>query len=74
MDMYVRGNNLMVSATNLPDFNALLKRAEKEAEQLKQTLDQLSRFDFAIQFSIRGENYAGDIDPASSVMSIIPTK
>lgn len=60
MDMFTDNDTLMVSVTNLKEFNALLQKAEKEAEQLRQTL-ALSRFYLAIKFSIEGD-YPGDIE------------
>lgn len=51
MDMQTWGNTLLISVTNLPDFEDLLKQARKEAEQLNSTLDKLSNFKFKISFS-----------------------
>lgn len=56
MDMKTCGNTLLISATNLPDLENLLKKASKEAEQLNSTLDQLSRFDLKISFSAEQGN------------------
>ena len=70
MDMFKTDETLMISVTNLTEFNALLQKAEKEAEQLRQTLAKLSRFNLAIKFSVEGD-YAGDIEAASSAMSTI---
>ena len=61
MDMFTDNDTLMVSVTNLKEFNALLQKAEKEAEQLRQTLAKLSRFYLAIKFSVEGD-YPGDIE------------
>lgn len=51
MDMYTLGSELHISAENLPEFRALLAQAKKEAEQLNNTIAQLSHFEFLISFS-----------------------
>ena len=73
MEMYTSGNKLMVSVKNIPEFNALLEKAQKEAAQLNNTIDQLSRFDLVVSFDVLG-NQAGDMEAASSVIKTIPTK
>lgn len=72
MDMYVTGDQLKVSAENLPEFYRLLKQAKKEAEQLNQTISQLSCFEFSIGFSVA--DHAGDMEAASSTVKTIPTQ
>lgn len=74
MDMYLQGEKLMISAENIPELHELIDKAKKEAEQLNQTLNQLSRFDLSIRFSIGNPDQAGEIDAASSVINTIPTK
>ena len=73
MDMWTRENELLIKATNLPEFKELLVRAEKEAEQLRNTIAQLSRFELSIRFEV-AQGQAGDMEAASSVMSTMPTK
>ena len=51
LDMYTLGSELHISAENLPEFRALLAQAKKEAEQLNNTIAQLSHFEFLISFS-----------------------
>ena len=72
MDMYVTGDQLKLSAENLPEFYRLLKQAKKEAEQLNQTIAQLSCFEFSIGFSVA--DHAGDMEAASSTVKTIPTQ
>ena len=71
-ELRVQKNHLMISAKNLPQFYELLTKAEKEAQQLHNTLAALSRFEFDIEFSTGDQ--AGDIESASSVISTMPTK
>ncbi len=52
MDMRSCGNELLISATNLPEFKELLVRAEKEAEQLRSTIAQLSRFELSVRLEV----------------------
>lgn len=73
MEMYTNENKLMVSVRNIPEFNALLKKAQEEAEQLNSTIAQLSRFDLVVAFEVQGDQ-AGDMEAASSVIKTIPTK
>ena len=42
---------LHIYAKNLPQFSELVERAEKEAQQLHQTLHELSHFTIDIQFA-----------------------
>lgn len=74
MDMYLQEEKLMISAENIPEFQKLLRKAEKEAEQLNQTLNQLSHFDFSIRFSVESSSQAGEIEAASSAIDTIPKK
>ena len=73
MEMYTSGNRLMVSVRNIPEFHALLEKAQKEAEQLNNTIAQLSRFDLVVSFDVL-DHQAGDMDAASSVIKTMPTK
>ena len=68
----VQKNHLMISAKNLPQFYELLSKAEKEAQQLRDTLAALSRFEFDIEFSADGQTRG--MDSASSAINSIPTK
>lgn len=74
MDMYAVGSELRISAQNLPEFCSLLSKAKAEAEQLNRTIEQLSRFDLSIQFSVQDMNQAGDMEAASSAINTMPTK
>ena len=74
MNMYLQGEKLMISAENIPELHELIGKAKKEAEQLNQTLNQLSHFDLSIHFSIGNPDQTGEIDAASSVINTIPIK
>lgn len=69
--MYKTGDQMVIAAENLPEFSALLDRVKDEAEQLNETISQLSHFGFTISFSV---NHAGGIEEASSVIRTIPVK
>ena len=43
---------LRLEVKNVPQFKALLEKAQKEARQLDKTLDELSRFNLEIDFSV----------------------
>lgn len=49
--MFVNKDELHMEVTNLPEFDALVAKAKKEADQLNQTVDQLARFELVIRFS-----------------------
>ena len=72
MDLHVTGSTFSLAAKNSREFKRLITKAEKEAQQLRETLRELSCFDFQISFSV--EDQAGGIDSASSAISDIPTK
>lgn len=74
MDMYAVGNELRISVQNVPEFCLLLSKAKAEAEQLNHTIEQLSRFDLSIRFSVQDANQDGDIEAASSAINTMPTK
>ena len=74
MDMYTVGGELRISAKNLPQFKELLEQAQKEARQLNSTIEQLSRFEIALDFSVDGVDHARDMEAASSTISTMPTK
>lgn len=75
MKMQTLGNELLISATNLPEFENLIEKAKREAEQLNKTLDQLSCFDFTIHFSVqKSSDQLGDIEAASSAIKTMPIK
>lgn len=62
MEKYRRdGNHLMISAKNIPEFYDLLTQAEKEAQQLNDTIGKLSRFEFDIEFSAESGSLAKTI-------------
>lgn len=50
--MYVNKDRIMVEVQNLPIFYELLTKAKEEARQLNQTIDELSRFELDIRFSM----------------------
>ncbi len=43
---------LSIEVSNIPEFQELLQKAEKEACQLNETLRRLRNFEFDIDFSI----------------------
>lgn len=43
---------LCIEVKNLPEFQNLITRAKNEADQLQRTIDQLSKFDLKIDFSV----------------------
>ena len=74
MDMYTIGGELRISAKNMPQFKELLEQAQKEARQLNNTIEQLSRFEIVMNFSADGADHTRDMEAASSTISSIPTK
>lgn len=50
MDMWKDNDILRIEVKNLPEFKLLAEQAKKEAQQLVQTLDKLSRFTIDIEF------------------------
>ena len=72
-EMFNRENCLHVYARNFPDFKELLSKAEKEAQQLHETVQKLSCFTFELEVTVKpGQD--GVMEPASSDMRYIPTK
>ncbi len=55
MDMYKKGNRLMISVENLSEFKELLERASRETKELNKTINQLSQFDLSILFSAQSD-------------------
>lgn len=43
--------NLRISVTNIPEFEALIEQAQKEADQLRETVRQLAIFYLNIEIS-----------------------
>lgn len=43
---------LLIEVKNLPEFQNLISQAEKEADQLLRTIDQLSNFELKIDFNV----------------------
>lgn len=41
---------LKISINNVPELNELLKKAEKEAQQLNKTIAELGKFELNIEF------------------------
>ena len=50
MEMWRENDTIRIEAKNLPAFRALAEQAEKEAQQLIQTLNILSRFTIDVEF------------------------
>ena len=73
MAIRTEGNRLKIEAKNFPEFNKLLAKAKKEAQQLNETIAKLSRFEFDLVVTAESSQ-AGDIDAASSAISDMPTK
>ena len=44
---------LYVEVTNMPEFQELIQKAKREADQLNKTIDRLSNFDLKIDFSVK---------------------
>jgi len=55
IEMYRVDNHLKISAKNLPEFRDLIDQAKREAQQLNETISNLSRFDFDIEFRIEDD-------------------
>ena len=56
MDNLVTGKkedsaNLRISVTNIPEFEALIEQAQKEADQLRETVRRLANFYLNIEIS-----------------------
>ena len=49
LDTWKEGNKMKVSVKNLTEFKRLIEKAEKEAQQLHQTMNMLSCFTIDIQ-------------------------
>lgn len=49
MEMWTEGNKLRISVKALPEFRKLLEQAEKEAQQLHETMRQLASFTVDIE-------------------------
>ena len=43
--------NLRISVTNIPEFETLIEQAQKEADQLRETVRQLATFYLNIEIS-----------------------
>lgn len=43
--------NLRISVTNIPEFEALIEQAQKEADQLRETVRRLANFCLNIEIS-----------------------
>ena len=71
--MRTENSSLKIAAKNFPEFRSLLERAEKEAQQLHETLRKLSCFEINLELSVQ-DVHAGDMDAASSAIRHIPTK
>ena len=47
---------LNISATNLQEFESLIKKAKKPADELQDTINQLEFFNFSFKFSTDKDN------------------
>lgn len=47
---------LNISATNLQEFESLIKKAKKQADELQDTINQLEFFNFSFKFSTDKDN------------------
>lgn len=45
-------SRLHINVTNLPEFKSLIEQAEKEADQLRGTINRLKWFEVHIDFSV----------------------
>ncbi len=50
---------LNISVTNIPEFNELIEKAKKEADQLIDTIARLRRFDIEIDFNVEKKTTLG---------------
>lgn len=73
MDLRTDKNRLYISARNFTEFDELIRRAEKEAQQLHKTLRKLSCFEFEMEVSTETAQ-AGGMDDASLEIKDIATK
>ena len=56
MEMYKTENAVFVSVTNIADFDALIKTAEAQVQELKETFAKLARFDLRVEFSVKNDH------------------
>jgi hypothetical protein len=49
MEGYLNEGKLFLAATNVEEFKSLIDQANKEAWQLKETIDRLKNFDICIE-------------------------
>ena len=52
---------LRISVRNLSEFNELIEKARKEADQLQHTISQLERFELTIDFDADIKQIASEI-------------
>ena len=52
---------LNISATNLQEFESLIKKAKKQADELQDTINQLEFFNFSFKFSTDKDNQLSSI-------------
>lgn len=50
--MGVPTGRLKIEVMNLPEFNALLEQAKREADQLQKTINRLENFELNIDFNV----------------------
>lgn len=69
MEMYANEHmsQLNVSVTNMPKFYELLRRAKSEANQLQETLMELSFFNISFSFSANEETKENEKDETDSI-------
>ena len=52
---------LNISATNLQEFESLIKKAKKQADELQDTINQLEFINFSFKFSTDKDNQLSSI-------------
>ena len=48
--------SLYIEVKNLPEFQQLIEKAKKEADQLQKTINQLNSFELKIDFNVNQTN------------------
>lgn len=56
IDNYSNEGVLNISATNLQEFESLIKKAKKQADELQDTINQLEFFNWHFKFTIDKDN------------------
>ena len=76
LDMYKSslGPVLRVAAVNIPEFYALLDKANEQAAALRETMNKLNNFYFDFEVSVNRGAQTGGMEAASSITNVMPTK